>query len=147
MIDWLNDYVDAKKDKVLNRKSKHLVKHSINPESLKISILFSLILLVPFSFMANGLVGGLANIMAVASAQVCNLYLYRTIWSWLPFAASFSLQTVFIAQSSPTALWPSWQFVSIAACVGAVAHILNGLADITIDKQAKLGGLDVSHGR
>lgn len=37
--------------------------------------------------------------------------------------------------------------VSIAACVGIIAHVFNALPDIQIDKEAKLGGLVVSLGK
>jgi 4-hydroxybenzoate polyprenyltransferase len=103
--------------------------------------------MVPFSVLAAGWIGGLAHILAVASAQVYNLYLSRTIWSWIPYAVSFALLTVFITQSSSSDLWPSWQFVCIAACVGIIAHVFNALPDIQIDKEAKLGGLVVSLGK
>jgi 4-hydroxybenzoate polyprenyltransferase len=65
----------------------------------------------------------------------------------LPYAVSFSLLTVFLTQSSSIDLWPSWQIVGIAACVGVSAHILNALPDMELDKRAQLGGLVVSLGK
>ena len=146
-IGWTNDYVDAKTDRALNRTHKPSVRYSLDPKDLRVPIFVSLITVLPFSFLAAGWVGGCANILAVASAQVYNLFLSRTTWSWLPYAVSFSLLAVFVAQSSSTSLWPSWQVVSIAACVGVIAHILNALPDIELDKRAQLGGLVVSLGR
>lgn len=146
-IGWGNDYIDANTDKALNRTHKPSVKYSLEPKSLRTPIMVALVVMVPFSFLAAGLVGGLANILAVASAQVYNRYLSRTIWSWLPYAVSFALLTVFITQSSSVELWPSWQVVCIASCVGVIAHVFNALPDLQIDKEAKLGGLVVSLGR
>ena len=146
-IGWANDYIDAKTDQALNRTHKPAVRYSLDPQTLRTPILLAIVVTVPFSFLAAGWIGGLAHILAVASAQVYNLYLSRTVWSWLPYAVSFSLLTLFITQSSSSELWPSWQFVCIAACVGIIAHVFNALPDIRIDKEAKLGGLVVSLGK
>jgi 4-hydroxybenzoate polyprenyltransferase len=146
-IGWANDYIDAKTDQALNRTHKPAVRYSLDPQTLRTPILLAIVVTVPFSFLAAGWIGGLAHILAVASAQVYNLYLSRTVWSWIPYAVSFSLLTLFITQSSSSELWPSWQFVCIAACVGIIAHVFNALPDIRIDKEAKLGGLVVSLGK
>jgi len=146
-IGWTNDYIDAKTDQALNRTHKPAVRYSLDPQTLRTPILLAIVVTVPFSFLAAGWIGGLAHILAVANAQVYNFYLSRTVWSWLPYAVSFSLLTLFITQSSSSELWPSWQFVCIAACVGIIAHVFNALPDIRIDKEAKLGGLVVSLGK
>jgi len=144
-IGWVNDLVDLETDKKLDRRNKPTVRYSLKPENLRTPISIALIVMVPFSFLAAGWIGGLANILAVASAQIYNLYLSRTVWSWLPYAISFALLTVFIAQSSSK--WPSWQMICISACVGVIAHIFNALPDLEIDKQASLGGLVVYLGK
>jgi 4-hydroxybenzoate polyprenyltransferase len=144
-IGWVNDLVDLETDKKLDRRNKPTVRYSLKPENLRTPISIALIVMVPFSFLAAGWIGGLANVLAVASAQIYNLYLSRTVWSWLPYAISFALLTVFIAQSSSK--WPSWQMICISACVGVIAHIFNALPDLEIDKQASLGGLVVYLGK
>jgi 4-hydroxybenzoate polyprenyltransferase len=146
-VGWVNDYVDAQTDIALNRAHKPSVRYSLEPEDLKGPISTALIVLVPFSFLAAGWIGGAAHILAVASAQIYNLYLSRTVWSWLPYAASFSLLPVFISQSVSFDLWPSWQIVGMAVCVGVSAHILNALPDRDLDLRAQLGGLVVSLGK
>lgn len=146
-IGWVNDFVDAKTDIALKRAHKPSVRYVLKPEALKVPIFIALLVSLPFSFLAAGWVGGSAHILAVASAQIYNLYLSRTVWSWLPYAVSFSLLTVFLTQSSSIDLWPSWQIVVIAACVGVSAHILNALPDMELDKRAQLGGLVVTMGR
>jgi 4-hydroxybenzoate polyprenyltransferase len=145
-VGWVNDYVDTKIDRELNRRNKPSVRYSLEPVSLKVPILTALIGLVPFSFLAAGWLGGLAQILAVASAQVYNLYLSRTVMSWLPYAISFALFPVFVAQSKSSSLWPSGQIILMSALVGVIAHIFNALPDLAIDKKAELGGLVVSLG-
>jgi len=146
-VGWVNDYVDAQTDITFNRAHKPSVRYVLKPEALKIPIIIALLVSLPFSFLAAGWIGGSAHILAVASAQIYNLSLSRTFWSWLPYAVSFSLLTVFLTQSSSIGLWPSWQIVGIAACVGVSAHILNALPDMELDKRAQLGGLVVTLGR
>lgn len=146
-IGWVNDYVDSTTDAKNQRTHKPLVRDSLEKQTLRLPILISLLLSVPFSFLAAGWLGGLANLLAIISAQLYNLYLSRSIWSWLPYAVSFGLLMVFVAQSSSIDRWPSWQTVLIASCVGVVAHIFNALPDIQMDKESDLGGLVVWLGK
>lgn len=146
-IGWVNDRQDAKIDAELNRVEKPLVVDSLQIGDLKIPIQIASLLTVVFSFLAAGWIGGLAHILAVASAQIYNIYLARTTWSWLPYALSFGLLTVFVTQSSSAPLWPSWQLVLISICVGVIAHIFNALPDLQRDKESNLGGLVVALGK
>ena len=120
---------------------------SLQQSDLVRPIQIATVITVVFSFLAAGWIGGLAHILAVASAQIYNIYLARTIWSWLPYAISFGLLTVFVTQSSSLQLWPSWQLVLIAICVGVIAHIFNALPDLQRDKESNLGGLVVALGK
>jgi len=146
-IGWVNDYIDASSDKENNRLHKPIVTNSLSQSNLRFPIAIALIATVPLSFLAGGWIGGTAHILAVASAQLYNLYLARTVWSFIPYAISFGLLTVFVTQASSLDNWPSWQMVLIAVCVGITAHILNALPDLEIDKKSQLGGLVVSLGK
>ena len=146
-IGWVNDYVDSNTDTKNQRTHKPLVGDSLEKQDLRLPILIALLLSVPLSFLAAGWLGGLANIFAIISAQLYNLYLSRTIWSWLPYAVSFGLLMLFVTQSSSTNLWPSWQVVLIASCVGVIAHLFNALPDLQMDKASDLGGLVVWLGK
>jgi 4-hydroxybenzoate polyprenyltransferase len=144
-VGWVNDFVDANVDRELNRTHKPSVQYSLDRKSLNLPIYIALVTLVPFSFLAAGWVGGLAHILAVGSAQVYNLYLSRTAWSWLPYGVSFSLLPVFVAQT--VRIWPTWQIIVMASLVGVIAHLFNALPDLAIDRNAMLGGLVVSLGK
>jgi 4-hydroxybenzoate polyprenyltransferase len=106
-----------------------------------------LILVVPLSILAAGWIGGLAHILAVTSAQLYNLYLSRNVWSWLPYAVSFALLPLFVAQSAAKTIWPELPMILLFSLVGVIAHLLNALPDIEIDRKAGKGGLVVSLGR
>ncbi len=146
-VGWSNDYIDARLDKEIGRRNKPVVGQGLDPETLRVPIAAALVLVVPLSFMAAGVIGGIAHLAAVASAWMYNLYLARTVWSWAPYAVSFSLLPVFIAQTASVETWPTVPVVMLFALVGVVAHILNALPDIAIDREAGVGGLAVSLGR
>jgi 4-hydroxybenzoate polyprenyltransferase len=146
-VGWLNDYVDASLDGSVERSDKPLVAGTLQRSALKVPIAIAMILVVPLSILAAGFIGGLAHILAVASAHVYNLYLSRTSWSWLPYAVSFGLLPLFVAQTASADLWPETPMIMLFSLVGVIAHLLNALPDIELDRKAGKGGLAVSLGR
>jgi len=146
-VGWVNDFVDASLDGSVARSDKPLVAGTLQRSSLKVPIAIALMLVVPLSLLAAGFIGGLAHILAVASAHVYNLYLSRTSWSWLPYAVSFGLLPLFVAQTASAELWPETAMIVLFSLVGVIAHLLNALPDIELDRNAGKGGLAVSLGR
>jgi 4-hydroxybenzoate polyprenyltransferase len=138
---------DAAADRAAGRSTKPTVRGELRPEDLRLPILVSATLTIPFSFFAAGWVGGAAHIAAVGSALVYNFYLARTVWSWFPYAVSFALMPVFIAQASSSTLWPPIPIVLLSVLVGVTAHVLNAIPDIDIDRETGWGGLAVSLGK
>lgn len=146
-VGWMNDFVDAKLDRSVSRSKKPVVSGAIRHSALKVPIAIALMLTIPLSILAAGWIGGLAHILAVASAHVYNLFLSRTSWSGLPYVVSFALVPLFIAQAASTNFWPELPTTVLFALVGLIAHLLNALPDIEIDRQAAKGGLAVALGR
>jgi 4-hydroxybenzoate polyprenyltransferase len=146
-VGWMNDFVDAKLDQSVSRSEKPVVAGALSQSSLRVPIAIALVLTIPLSILVAGWIGGLAHILAVASAHVYNLFLSRTIWSWLPYVVSFSLLPLFVAQAASNRLFPETLMIVLFALVGFIAHLLNALPDIEIDRQAGKGGLAVSLGR
>ena len=146
-VGWTNDVHDAAADRAAGRSNKPTVRGELQPEDLRLPILVSAILTIPLSFFAAGWVGGAAHIAAVASALVYNFFLARTVWSWVPYAVSFALMPVFIAQASSPTLWPPFPVVLLSVLVGVTAHLLNAIPDIEIDRETGWGGLAVSLGK
>jgi len=146
-IGWTNDVHDAEADSAAGRVNKPLVRGDVGRESLRVAILVSASLTIPLSLLAAGWLGGAAHIAAVGSALVYNLYLARTVWSWVPYAASFALMPVFIAQAIAPSSWPTLPLVSLSVVVGVAAHLLNAIPDIAIDRAAGWGGIAVTLGR
>ncbi len=143
LVGWLNDYLDAKNDLDLGRSNKPVVKNQLDVRKLKTPMLVAALLVVPFSLLAAGWLGGAAHLFAVSQGLIYDRYLARTKWSWLPYALAFGALPFFVAQSvSPTA-WPSWQIIAASSLVGVIAHLLNALPDIEIDKKLGHSGLAV----
>ena len=146
-VGWVNDFIDARLDRTVGRSEKPIVAGTLETSSLKVPIAIALILVVPLSILAAGRIGGLAHIAAVGSAHIYNVYLSRTVWSWVPYAVSFSLLPFFVAQAGSRVLWPELPMILLFALVGVIAHLLNALPDIAIDREGGKGGLVVSLGR
>ena len=146
-VGWTNDVHDAAADRAAGRANKPTVRGELRPEDLSVPILISGSLTIPLSLIAAGWMGGAAHIVAVASALAYYFYLARTVWSWLPYAVSFALMPVFIAQAVSPSLWPTIPVVLLSVLVGVTAHLLNAIPDIGVDRETGWGGLAVSLGR
>jgi 4-hydroxybenzoate polyprenyltransferase len=146
-VGWTNDVHDAAADRAAGRANKPTVRGELRPDDLRVPILVSATLTIPLSFVAAGWIGGAAHIAAVASALAYNFFLARTVWSWVPYAVSFALMSVFIAQASSPTLWPSFPLIALSVLVGVTAHLLNAIPDIDIDRETGWGGLAVSLGK
>lgn len=146
-VGWTNDVHDSAADRAMGRANKPTVRGDLRPEDLRVPILVSATLTIPLSFLAAGWVGGAAHSAAVASALAYNFFLARTVWSWVPYAVSFALMPVFIAQAIAPTLWPSFPVVFLSVLVGVTAHLLNAIPDIDIDRDTGWGGLAVSLGK
>jgi 4-hydroxybenzoate polyprenyltransferase len=57
------------------------------------------------------------------------------------------LLPLFVAQAAAKTLWPQLPMILLFSLVGVIAHLLNALPDIEIDRKAGKGGLVVSLGR
>jgi 4-hydroxybenzoate polyprenyltransferase len=146
-VGWTNDLHDSAADRAVGRANKPTVRGDLRPEDLRLPILVSATLTIPLSFFAAGWIGGAAHIAAVASALAYNFFLARSVWSWIPYAVSFALMPVFIAQASSLTLWPTIAVVLLSVLVGVTAHLLNAIPDIDVDREAGWGGLAVSLGK
>ncbi len=146
-VGWTNDVHDAAADRAAGRANKPTVRGELRPDDLRVPILVSATLTIPLSFLAAGWVGGAAHSAAVASALVYNFFLARTVWSWIPYAVSFALMPVFVAQASSPLVWPTVPVTVLSVLVGVTAHLLNAIPDIDIDRDTGWGGLAVSLGK
>jgi len=146
-VGWSNDARDADRDLSSGRSEKPTVRGDITASLLWRSAFLALAASIALSYVAGGLIGGTAHVLAVLSAWAYNLALKTTRWSAVPFAVSFGLVPTFITYgltpAAPAAAWVSVTW----ALMGVGAHLANALPDIDSDRTVSAGGVAAAMGR
>jgi 4-hydroxybenzoate polyprenyltransferase len=139
-VGWCNDAYDAERDRRAGRTEKPIVRGDVAASTVWRAAVTALVLAVPLSFVAAGLLGGAAHVVAVLSAWAYDLRLKTTVLSWLPYAVSFGLVPAYVFLGlTPAVVPPAW-LVAAAALLGVSAHLANGLPDIESDSSVGAGG-------
>ncbi len=146
-VGWSNDARDVDRDLRSGRSTKPTVRGDITASLLWRSAFVALAASMALSYVAGGLIGGSAHVLAVLSAWAYNLALKTTMWSALPFAVSFGLVPTFITfgltPAAPAALWVTVTW----ALMGVGAHLANAMPDIDSDLAVSAGGVAAALGR
>lgn len=140
-VGWSNDAIDAPIDIAAGRTVKPVVAGVLSVRGLWVAAVAALITTVVASFVAAGLLGGVFQVIAVASAWLYNLRLSRTTWSWLPYAVSFACVTPFITLGMAPPMAPALWAIAVFVSTGVAAHLANALPDLATDQERGLGGL------
>jgi 4-hydroxybenzoate polyprenyltransferase len=138
-IGWINDVVDAERDRKAGRQDKPVAMGWIDPGTVNFATTVMVLLVIPLSI-ANGTAAGLAHLAAVLSAWMYNFYFKQTVLSWLPYAVSFGLLPAFLSygglggglHGGP----PTIAMTVFAALLGIGIHFLNTLPDLVEDNEA-----------
>jgi 4-hydroxybenzoate polyprenyltransferase len=139
-VGWGNDWLDAQRDRATGRRDKPIVAGPLRPRTVGVAAGAALAVCVPLSA-ACGLAAALAHLTGVAGGWAYNLGLKRTLWSWLPYAASFGLLPAFVTLALPGRAWPPWWALIAGALLGVGAHFANVLPDIADDMATGVRGL------
>jgi len=139
-IGWANDYVDADRDRMVQRRDKPVAAGEISAAAVGRAAAVALTVTVPLS-LAVGWVSGAAHLVAVGSAWMYDLRLKQTVVSWAPYALSFGLLPVIIAGALPGAPRPQPWIVGVAGCLGVAAHFANTVGDAADDERTGVRGL------
>jgi 4-hydroxybenzoate polyprenyltransferase len=137
-VGWINDVVDADRDRQTGRQDKPVAMGWIEPGTVNFATTCMFLVCVPLS-VANGTASGIAHIAAVLSAWMYNFYFKSTVFSWLPYAVSFGLLPAFLSygglggglHGSP----PTIAMTVLAALLGVGIHFLNTLPDLVSDDE------------
>lgn len=140
-IGWINDVVDAERDRRTGRQDKPVALGWIDPGTVSFATACVVLLVIPLS-VANGTAAGLAHLAFVLSAWLYNLYFKQTVLSWLPYAVSFGLLPAFLSygglggglHGGP----PTVAMTVVAALLGVGIHFLNALPDLVEDNEMGL---------
>jgi 4-hydroxybenzoate polyprenyltransferase len=139
-IGWCNDAVDAHRDQLVGRADKPVVAGIIDRRLLAACAGGAALAAVPLS-LASGIASAGVHLTAVASAWSYNLWLKRTVMSFLPYLVSFGLLPAVVTLGLAGAPLPAWWAMTGAGLLGIGAHAANVVPDIDGDLRTGVRGL------
>jgi 4-hydroxybenzoate polyprenyltransferase len=139
-IGWLNDALDATRDKAVGRGDKPVVTGTVSVRTVHGAALLAGLACVPLS-LASGPVAGGAHLLAVAAGWAYDLGLKSTPVSVLPYVVCFGLLPAFVVLGLPGTPAPPWWLPLGGALLGAGAHFANVLPDLDDDAATGVRGL------
>ncbi|MFF6776464.1 UbiA family prenyltransferase [Streptomyces sp. NPDC012637] len=145
-IGWSNDRLDHRRDRAAGRRDKPLATGAARPGTVGAAACTALLVCVPLS-LGCGLLAGTVHLGGVAAGWTYNLWLKRTVLSWLPYTAAFGLLPAFLTLALPGSPWPPLWLSAAAALLGTGAHFANVLPDLDDDLASGVRGLPQRLGR
>ena len=138
ILGWHNDLVDQDRDRRFRARGKPVADGRLDPGGLWFALACAVLLLVPLS-VANGVRAGLCYLLAVAIGMLGNLRLRRGLFSWLPWAASYSLLPAFLSfggwGGASVGAPPEPAMIGLAALLGVGVHLLTALWGLVPDHE------------
>jgi len=136
-IGWLNDVLDADRDRRAGRRDKPVATGRIAPRTVAVALVVMALACIPLS-LANGTAAGAAHLGFVLSAWLYDVRLKSTVLSWLPYLVGFGLLPAFLSygglgpgmHGAP----PTVAMTVLAALLGVGIHVLNTLPDHDEDR-------------
>ncbi|GAB4070669.1 hypothetical protein GCM10028777_36580 [Angustibacter speluncae] len=140
-IGWLNDLLDADRDRAVGRRDKPLAAGAASSRTVRVAIAVAAALCVLLSLLA-GVVAGLVHLLGVAMGWAHDLGVKRTVLSPLPYAVAFACLPAFVwlARGPSAGPPPAW-VLGCGAVLGVGAHLLNALPDLADDVATGVVGL------
>lgn len=145
-IGWCNDRLDLRRDRAAGRRDKPLATGAAKPATVGTAACAALLVCIPLS-LASGALAGAVHLGCVAAGWTYNLWLKRTVLSWLPYALAFGLLPAFLTLTLPSHPWPPLWLTVAAALLGTSAHFANVLPDLEDDIKGGVRGLPQRVGR
>jgi 4-hydroxybenzoate polyprenyltransferase len=139
-IGWSNDYLDAERDRAVDRTDKPVAAGAVAPRVAGIAALVALTLTLALSA-ALGWPGGAAALVIAACGWLYNLGLKATVLSWLPYAIAFGMLPAAATLSAMPPRWPAAWALTAGALLGVAAHLANVLPDLRDDAATGVRGL------
>jgi protoheme IX farnesyltransferase len=139
-VGWVNDRLDAERDRLAGRRDKPLVSGAVSGRTVAIAGLISA-LAVPLLALP---LGGRATVAITVATTVALLYdwpLKSTVFSVLPYLIAFGLLPAFVVLALPGSPAPPVWLVAAGALLGGGAHFANVLPDLADDAATGVRGL------
>jgi 4-hydroxybenzoate polyprenyltransferase len=139
-IGWLNDLLDAERDRAVGRPDKPIVAGTVSTRTVGIATGAAAVACVPLS-LGCGVAAGTAHLIAVIAGWAYDLGLKSTWFSVLPYLICFGLLPAFVVLALPGSPTPPWWLPLAGALLGAGAHFANVLPDLDADAATGVRGL------
>jgi 4-hydroxybenzoate polyprenyltransferase len=139
-IGWSNDFLDAERDRAVQRADKPLARNTLDPRVVGVAACAALLVTV----VASALLGwpaGAAALLIVVCGWAYNLGLKATVWSWVPYAIAFGTLPAVATLAARDARLPPWWATAAGALLGVAAHLANVLPDLGEDAATGVRGL------
>ncbi len=139
-IGWSNDYIDADRDRSVQRADKPVAAGAVSPRVAGIAAVIALAVTILLSA-GLGWRGGGAALMIVVCGWAYNVGLKATALSWVPYAIAFGFLPAAVTLSGSPSRWPpAWAMIA-GALLGCTAHLANVLPDLLEDAATGVRGL------
>jgi 4-hydroxybenzoate polyprenyltransferase len=145
-IGWVNDWLDADRDRAVGRTDKPVATGAIDRRTVGICGAVAAVACVVLSLFLGWPAGALM-ISALVSALLYDWPLKLTALSVLPYAVSFGLLPAIVVTSLPGSPAPAVWLVAAGALLGSGAHFANALPDLDEDARTGVRGLPQRLGR
>ncbi|PVZ14806.1 UbiA family prenyltransferase [Actinomycetospora cinnamomea] len=140
-IGWVNDLVDAPRDRASGRTDKPLATGRVGAGPVAAAVAVAGLACVVLSFAAGWRSGVVHLLLGIGSGQAYNLGLKRTALSWLPYAVTFGTLPAVASLARDAPAWPPWWMLAAGAALGVGAHVVNALPDLADDLRTGVRGL------
>jgi 4-hydroxybenzoate polyprenyltransferase len=138
ILGWHNDVVDRRRDAEDGRDDKPVAQGLLSPGDAVFAMACAALALVPLA-VSHGLWAGLSYLGSVAIGLLGNVLLRNGWFSWLSWAASYSLYPAFLAyggwagdgRTTP----PEISVTVLAALLGVCVHVLVSLRGLVRDHE------------
>jgi 4-hydroxybenzoate polyprenyltransferase len=139
-IGWSNDWLDADRDRAVQRGDKPVVQGAVAPGLLRTAALVAAAAGVVLSLLL-GVVPGLLLLVLVASGWAYNAGLKRTPASVVPYCTGFGALPAGVVAAAPGTPAAPWWLIGAGAALGAAAHLANVAPDLEDDLATGVRGL------
>jgi 4-hydroxybenzoate polyprenyltransferase len=139
-VGWSNDLLDVARDRAAGRRDKPLATGALSGALVRVAVGVALVVTTAASLLV-GLAPGALHLALVATGWSYNLWLKRSVWSWVPYAVCFGMLPVVVALVPPDrALPPPWM-PAAGVLLGVGAHLVNAVPDLDDDRRTGVRGL------
>jgi protoheme IX farnesyltransferase len=139
-IGWVNDWLDADRDRVAGRTDKPVAAGAVSPRAVGLAGLISAVA-VPFLGLPFGWAATILITLVAVFGLLYDWPLKSTALSVVPYLVAFALLPAFVVVALPGHPAPPAWLVAAGGLLGGGAHFANVLPDLAADLRTGVRGL------